>query len=553
MKSDRGYLWLGALAGVCAFVGLRIRQRRRDGTAVPATSPDRPSAALPAEPPVRIAGPVRASVRPAAKGNVRGTPGPVDSPSPAKPDRFAVVTRAVALVIAAIGTVTGVGVLLSLWTRDRWGAYAAVGEGLLAVAVAAGALLAVWVAVTARGRDIETYFRSGRRRDGAARRAGRAWGFLLGIPPVLGLAIITELRDLYAEGRTPDLFPVFPFPVEPPLDASLTALLLTLTLTCCPLALYVYLRDHLPRGTAVGFAVAILAVIFVIGAAQAVSGNGPIEALGLSVESYLIVAVLSIGAFLWAFDHRSDASRSNLGAALVGGAVIGFIVFTQQDIAARQAAEEQDRQAALDVIRTQTDLTGADLASRDLAGLSLRNRRLEDANLDRASLLGTDLSRSSLSRATFTDAKATGARLAGADLTCANLQGADLRDADLSGVTLRITAYPRRRVIRVGDAAPAGSDLCRVVDGDVWGTVRLRGADLRGARLDGADLRRADFCGADLRGVDLSRTRLLVFAADARDDRFYALFRDAVFDAATRWPARVDPGRIPQGTGACRS
>lgn len=76
MKSDRGYLWLGALAGVCAFVGLRIRQRRRDGTAVPATSPDRPSAALPAEPPVRIAGPARASVRPAAGENVPGTPGP---------------------------------------------------------------------------------------------------------------------------------------------------------------------------------------------------------------------------------------------------------------------------------------------------------------------------------------------------------------------------------------------------------------------------------------------------------------------------------------------
>lgn len=544
MKSDRGFLWLGVLAGVCTVAGLRAR-RRRGGTAAPAGSLGRPPTARPVERPVRTTG--QDPVEPAPE-----EAGTAAAPRPAAADRFAAVARTVALVIAWAGTVAGVAVLLALWTRDRWDAYRVAGDALLAVAVAAGALLVIWVAATARGRDVETYFRRGRP-GGAARRAGRAWGFLLGIPPVFGLAIITELRDVFAEGGAPDLFPVFPFPVAPPLDASLTAVLLTLTLTCCPLALYVHLRDHLPRGIVAGFAVAIVAVVFVIGAAQAGSGTSLIESLGLSVESYLIVAVLSIGAFLWAVDHRSDASRSNLGAALVGGSMIGFILFTQQDLAARETAQAQDRQAAADVIRTQADLTGADLAARDLAGLSLRNRRLDDANLDRASLLGTDLSRSSLPRATFVGARASGARLAGADLTCADFQGADLQGADLSGTRLRLTAYPRRRVARVGDAAPAGAELCRPVNGDVWGTVRLRGADLRGARLDGADLRRADFCGADLRGVDLSRARLLVFAADARDERFYDLFRDATFDAATRWPARVDPARIPQGTGGCRS
>lgn len=569
MRNDRGLLWLAALAGVFAVawriwrgrgepalgntvlddrLGNRLDDRLGDrlgdrfgdrpgntlGTAVP-------RAAVPGPAGLRDAVPV-----PAAPARAEAPEAP---PAPEAPRGFLAVARDVALVIAWIGVASSAAVLFLLW--EGWGIAEAlpapVFPVLLGAAVFAGALLVVWVAATLRGRGLEAYFR---RAKAPRRPAGRAWGFLLGIPPVLGFAIVTELRDLQTMGGSPDLFPVFPFPVPPPLDVSLSALLLTLTLTCCPLAIYVYVRSQLPGVIVVGFGVAIGALTFVMGASQAETENSLIGSIGVSVESYLIAALLFVGAFLWAYDHRSRESRSNLGAALIGGSVIGFIIFTQQDI----AAKEQDRQAALDAIRTQSDLTGADLAGRDLAGLSLRSRRLDDANLDDASLRGTDLSRSRLTRATLAGATATEARLTGALLTCADLRNADLRRADLSGVRLHLAAA-RGGALRLGDgtvpAAAGDRTPCRAENGDLWGTVRLSGADLRGANLAGADLRRADFCGADLRGVDLSRTRLLAFATDAYDDRFYALFRDATHDHTTIWPARVDPARIPSQTGPC--
>ena len=559
MRNDRGLLWLAALAGVFA-VAWRIRrgrgeavphgplQRTRNGTQSGGQTGTRSGGQGGQGTVPRPAVPAPAEPRDPAPGTTTsGTTGPARAGAPAPPGGFRAVARDVALAIAWAGVVASVAVLVLLW--EPWGIAEALPAQaltvLLGVAVSAGALLVVWVAATLRGRGVEEYFRRAPRDPAAPPRGGRAWGFLLGIPPVFGFAIITELRDLQTTGGSPDLFPVFPFPVPPPLDVSLSALLLTLTLTCCPLAIYVYVRSHLPGVIVVGFGVAIGALAFVNGASQGEAGGGLslIESFGLSVESYLIAALLFVGAFLWAYDHRSDASRSNLGAALIGGSLIGFIIFTQQDIAAR----EQARQAGIDAIKTQSDLTGADLGGRDLAGLALRSRRLDDANLDAASLRATDLSRSNLTRATLVGAKAAGARLTGAVLTCADLRNADLRDADLTGVRLGLAI--RGGALRPQDAADAAS--CRSENGDLWGTVRLGGADLRGANLAGADLRRADFCGADLRGVDLSRTRLLAFAADAYDDRFYALFRNAAHDHTTIWPARVDPARIPSRTGPC--
>ncbi len=87
------------------------------------------------------------------------------------------------------------------------------------------------------------------------------------------------------------------------------------------------------------------------------------------------------------------------------------------------------------------------------------------------------------------------------------LHHADLRNADLAGARL------------------SGADL--------------RAADLRNARLQGAMLERADLRGAQLEGADLTGAALE--GADLAGARY---------DAATRWPAGMDPrarGALPDG------
>src|SRR5690606_23296373 len=88
MKSDRGFLWLGVLAGVCTVAGLRAR-RRRGGTAAPAGSLGRPPTARPVERPVRTTGPDPVEPAPEEAGTAA-------APRPAAADRFAAVARTVA-------------------------------------------------------------------------------------------------------------------------------------------------------------------------------------------------------------------------------------------------------------------------------------------------------------------------------------------------------------------------------------------------------------------------------------------------------------------------
>ncbi|GAA1019556.1 hypothetical protein GCM10009556_079600 [Acrocarpospora pleiomorpha] len=282
-----------------------------------------------------------------------------------------------------------------------------------------------------------------------------------------------------------------------------------------------------------------------------------IESIGLTASAYVLVCVLGAGALLWAQDASSKASRSNLGAAIIGGGVIAFVIFAQQD-AADQGREEQ---AVLNALRTQQDLTGADLRGRDLSAMSLRGRQLRDANLTGTQLSGADLSRARLADALlvgslFSDAKLANADMSHAEITCADFYNADLRGANLSDVTVDVSVTEGKAELGEDKARNNGfslsRNLCETEDEDLWSTISFERADLRNTTLKNADLRRASFCGADLRGADLTQARLYLLESDATSTKFYARFHDAKFDATTLWPPRFQPEAIQgDSIGSC--
>jgi hypothetical protein len=223
--------------------------------------------------------------------------------------------------------------------------------------------------------------------------------------------------------------------------------------------------------------------------ALSIIGLGLSQPLTSSLLLGVAVALAVIGVVIWSSESTAEGSRSNLGAALLGSAVVTFTVFGFQLADARQqAALEQDyREASLTLqsvsnrideqaitaqqqaIRLQTlaikaqqdlakiersigqrqvaatrrtgaptglqhlqltlalqdDLTGIDLRNMDLSGYFLRNKTLVDANL-----AGTDLS---------------GANLQGTNLMGANLRGANLRGSIADGSTQWPRGFDARR------------------------------------------------------------------------------------------------------------
>ncbi|MEO3860109.1 pentapeptide repeat-containing protein [Acrocarpospora sp. B8E8] len=276
------------------------------------------------------------------------------------------------------------------------------------------------------------------------------------------------------------------------------------------------------------------------------------ETIGLTAGSYLLMSVLGIGAFLWVQDSSSKASRSNLGAAIIGGGVIAFVIFSQQD----SADQRREDQSILNALRTQSDLTGADLRDRDLEAVSLRGRQLRDADLTAAQLSDADLSRARLTdallvKSNFAKAKLENADLSHAEITCAGFSGANLRGANLSDVTMDVSVVDGKAALDENIGIPFQGP-CSLEDDDIWSTVDFQSADLRDATLKNADLRRASFCDANLRGVDLSQAHLYLLASDATNARFYARFYDVKFDSTTLWPPHFQTQAIPSGdTSSC--
>jgi hypothetical protein len=177
-------------------------------------------------------------------------------------------------------------------------------------------------------------------------------------------------------------------------------------------------------------------LISLLGAIVVIAGGGllfeqlPLRDLRAFANTTLYITgfLVFLGLMYWLPSHPIQASRSELGAAILGGAVFGFAVLVLQlgmeqrteiiEAQREAAATRQNKQIAFQSVR---DLRGANLRRSDLSGLFLQNKLLSSANLREANLSGTDL---------------RGTDLRGADLRNANLSNANLREANLAGAVL---------------------------------------------------------------------------------------------------------------------
>ncbi len=138
------------------------------------------------------------------------------------------------------------------------------------------------------------------------------------------------------------------------------------------------------------------------------------------VPTIAIGAVLAVGLWLWWPPGAEPDRCSDLGTALIGGAVVaGAVLYLERQFS--RAAERRDLRLQLGM---QKDLSGIELRMRDLSGFNLVRKNLQGADLRGADLRGANLS--------------------GADLTNAILNNADLRGAKLDETPLypSQTLYP---------------------------------------------------------------------------------------------------------------
>lgn len=166
---------------------------------------------------------------------------------------------------------------------------------------------------------------------------------------------------------------------------------------------------------------------------------------------------LIIGVALWLPPRREASRASDLGAAIVGGALVAGAVLMfqtmidrkadERDAAAQKREEASDERLSLELtLGLQKDLTGIGLSGRNLSTIYLRGKNLSNSdlsnvmavgtNFQQANLTGADLSDSNLTGAFFEGADLSGAKLTRATLDCAKLTGAVLIAADFSGASL---------------------------------------------------------------------------------------------------------------------
>jgi uncharacterized protein YjbI with pentapeptide repeats len=254
----------------------------------------------------------------------------------------------------------------------------------------------------------------------------------------------------------------------------------------------------------------------------------------LAVGAALLAATVVPGLYLWWPTRSKELAKSDLGLALMTGALIAFSVVLLEFLLAQRANRleserqgESEKQALQLLVGRQRNLSGIDLGGevlndfylngKDLTGANLRGSSLRRARLQDAVLVETILVRSHLE-----DSRLEGAHLERAILDGAHLDGAHLRGARLQGARLR-GAYLLSADL---DFAVVRADLAgaRLMGARFFG-ADLGNANLRGAKLQRADLRFASLTGANLAGADLRKAK--VGGAD---------FTNARYDAATRWP-----------------
>ena len=179
-------------------------------------------------------------------------------------------------------------------------------------------------------------------------------------------------------------------------------------------------------------------------------------------------------------DSWSPYSRSaslEIGAALVGGAVVGLAVVW---IERRQEALREREQLLL-LLRLQRDHSSADPSGENLSGMRLRRKQFGGAYLVRTNLAGADLTKCRLARAQLNGADLHGAILDGALFERAVLDGADLSGASMRGTRLDYASLHE---------------------------ANLRGVIVTGVNIMGEDSRFRCLTGATLIDVDFTTSRL---------------------------------------------
>lgn len=243
----------------------------------------------------------------------------------------------------------------------------------------------------------------------------------------------------------------------------------------------------------------------------------------IGLVGFLIVAFSVIpGLLLWWPSRNDRTGRSDLGVALMTGALIAFAVLTIQVLIERnnrardEARRVADAQQSFELtLSLQKDLTGIRLERKDLRGFYLYGKILK-----KAVLVSTDLRSATLSWANLSDARMHSARLGGAIMNNATLTRAKLDNANLEAAILTEA--------RMLGASLAGATI---VDADL-SSVFLPFGDLKGAHLEGASL-----AGATLTGADMSN-------ASVDEDTSFA---GAVYDKTTVWPEGVNQDRCRKG------
>lgn len=239
----------------------------------------------------------------------------------------------------------------------------------------------------------------------------------------------------------------------------------------------------------------------------------------------LILAVAPGLYFFWP-SRREPASRSDLGIALMTGALVAFAVLILQVLIDQRLSEQDDKRSReahfQQLVASDRDLTGIQPPIDDLSGYYLRGRILDEANLRGKDLTDADLTRARLVAAHLEDAKLVRTKLRDATLNDAFMTEARLTSVDLSFSRLRGAGLERAKLI---------------------GT-NLEYADLEGAFLQGATVTvtMADtkFTNARLEGADLS-------GADGS-----AVFDGAYWDNATAWPPGFKPKGMCESEEPCR-
>jgi uncharacterized protein YjbI with pentapeptide repeats len=244
---------------------------------------------------------------------------------------------------------------------------------------------------------------------------------------------------------------------------------------------------------------------------------------------WVLPAIVIVGIGIWGSPGPNSNRSSDLGAAMIGGAVIAAAVLLVEQ---RFAGEAENRNIRFQ-IGLQKELPSIDLRGKNLSDSHWPQKSLPLANMSRVSLDGSFLQGCDFTGALFTGASlirtelraATmrGAVLGGADLTEASLVRANLRDCDFSD-----PADPEIE----GAAVLARANLSRA---DLR-LANLIGVDLHGANLNGTILSGAILIGTDLSGADLRNSNLT-------DAIFFGVkgLGTSKHDGTTKWPAGFSP------------